>query len=237
VFYYPFTALTYLFMRVVDEPLAASAHHDMALIDMVIGLFARLEFVSSGMMTVPKVGEFSRMARDVVTQAERVQAERAQAAGIGDVSLHRLHNHGHHSFIQLLGSNSPSNSRIIDGSTTEVFSAGPQFGAKSHADSLIQVVHHTGYGSYNDKDPGSGALPSPEHLFQPPSSHRAEHNNLVTGHQPVGAYETNWPAAPDVSDIPLMQNFDWSSLFSEGFVPDATSSSQMNIDADQQLLL
>jgi hypothetical protein len=188
----------------------------MALIDMVIGLFARLELVSSGMMTVPKVGEFSRMARDVVTRAERAQAERAQAAGIGNVSLHRLDNHRHYSFIELLGSNSPSNSRIIDGSTTGIFSAGPQFGAESHADSLMQVV---GYGSYNDKNPGSaGALPSPEHHFQRPSSHRAEHNNLVTGHQLVGSCETNWPAGPDVSDIPLMQNFDWSSLFSEGFV-------------------
>jgi hypothetical protein len=53
----------------------------------------------------------------------------------------------------------------------------------------------------------------------------------------VGAYETNWPAAPDVSDILRLQNFDWGSLFSEGFVPDVISSSQMNIDADQQLLL
>jgi hypothetical protein len=166
VFYYPFTALTYLFMHVVGEPLASSARHDIALIDMVIGLFARLEFVSSRMMTVPKVGEFSRIARDVITQAER-----AQTAGIGDVSLHHSDNHRHHSLIESLGSHSPSNSRILDGSTAEVFSAGPQFGAKSHADSLMEVVHHTGYGSYNDKDPGSaGALPS-EHLFQPSSSH------------------------------------------------------------------
>jgi hypothetical protein len=48
------------------NPLAASASHDIALMDVVTGLFGRLEFVSSGMMSVSKVSEFSRLARHAV---------------------------------------------------------------------------------------------------------------------------------------------------------------------------
>src|SRR5271154_4345412 len=69
LFYYPFTALGILFSHVITNPLSPTASNDIALMDVVTGLFGRLDFVSSGMRSLAEVGEFARLARDAVKRA------------------------------------------------------------------------------------------------------------------------------------------------------------------------
>jgi hypothetical protein len=69
LFYYPFTALGILFSHIIANPLAATASNDIALMDVVTGLFGRLDFVSSGMRSLTEVGEFARLARAAVKRA------------------------------------------------------------------------------------------------------------------------------------------------------------------------
>jgi hypothetical protein len=69
LFYYPFTALTIVFSHVIANPLLPTARNDIALMDVVTGLFGRLDFVSSGLMACSESGEFTRLARATVDRA------------------------------------------------------------------------------------------------------------------------------------------------------------------------
>lgn len=69
LFYYPFTALTVVFSHVIARPLLPTTRNDMALMDIVTGLFGRLDFVSSGLMSCNDSGEFTRLARATVERA------------------------------------------------------------------------------------------------------------------------------------------------------------------------
>lgn len=64
------TALVTVFMHVVSNPLEATASNDIALVEVVIGFFGRLEFVTSGVAAFTKTGEFVRQARSVVEEAK-----------------------------------------------------------------------------------------------------------------------------------------------------------------------
>ncbi|EFX06040.1 fungal specific transcription factor domain containing protein [Grosmannia clavigera kw1407] len=66
VFYYPLTALTTLFMHVMCNPSDGSSSNDIALMEAVVGLFGRLEYVTSGEAAFTKATEFVRQARSVV---------------------------------------------------------------------------------------------------------------------------------------------------------------------------
>jgi hypothetical protein len=69
LFYYPFTALTIVFSHVIANPLLSTARNDIALMDVVTGLFGRVDFVSSGLMSCNEYGEFTRLARATVERA------------------------------------------------------------------------------------------------------------------------------------------------------------------------
>ncbi|RFU35945.1 hypothetical protein B7463_g412, partial [Scytalidium lignicola] len=69
LFYYPFTALTILFSHVIANPLLPTALNDIALMDVVTGVFGRMDFVSSGLMSCNDAGEFARLARATVERA------------------------------------------------------------------------------------------------------------------------------------------------------------------------
>jgi hypothetical protein len=69
LFYYPFTALTIVFSHVIANPLLSTARNDIALMNVVTGLFGRLDFVSSGLMSCNEYGEFTRLARAIVQRA------------------------------------------------------------------------------------------------------------------------------------------------------------------------
>ena len=83
LFYYPFTALGILFSHVITNPLAPTASNDIALMDVVTGLFGRLDFVSSGMRSLTEVGEFARLARAAVQRA-RTHVDRRSAQKSSD---------------------------------------------------------------------------------------------------------------------------------------------------------
>jgi hypothetical protein len=69
LFYYPFTAPTIVFSHVIANPLLPTACNDIALMDVVTGLFGRLDFVSSSLMSCNESGEFTRLARTTVERA------------------------------------------------------------------------------------------------------------------------------------------------------------------------
>jgi hypothetical protein len=83
LFYYPFTALGILFSHVITNPLAPTASNDIALMDVVTGLFGRLDFVSSGMRSLTEVSEFARLARAAVQRA-RTHVDRRSAQKSSD---------------------------------------------------------------------------------------------------------------------------------------------------------
>ncbi|KAK1515053.1 uncharacterized protein CCOS01_13246 [Colletotrichum costaricense] len=66
VFYYPFTALTTIFVHVVSNPYDSRNQSDIALMETVVGFFGRLEYVTSGEAAFTKTTEFARQARRVV---------------------------------------------------------------------------------------------------------------------------------------------------------------------------
>jgi hypothetical protein len=69
VIYYPLTAIITLFTNAVMDPLAPSAKTDIALIQTVVGLFGRLEYMSSGEILLTRSGEFAKIASAVVERA------------------------------------------------------------------------------------------------------------------------------------------------------------------------
>ncbi|KAH6879562.1 fungal-specific transcription factor domain-containing protein [Thelonectria olida] len=78
-FYYPFTALTTLFAHVVTSPDNASTRNDIALMEVVVGFFGRLEYITSGETAFTKTTEFVRLARriaDRYADAARSESQR-----------------------------------------------------------------------------------------------------------------------------------------------------------------
>ncbi|EXA32090.1 hypothetical protein FOVG_16667 [Fusarium oxysporum f. sp. pisi HDV247] len=69
LFYYPFTALTTLFLHVVENPSDPSVRDDIALMEIVVGFFGRLEYITSGEAAFTKTTEFVSQARTIVTRA------------------------------------------------------------------------------------------------------------------------------------------------------------------------
>lgn len=65
VFYYPFTALTTIFVHIVSNPPSESTQSDIALMETVVGFFGRLEYITSGETAFTKTAEFVRQARRV----------------------------------------------------------------------------------------------------------------------------------------------------------------------------
>jgi uncharacterized protein YfiM (DUF2279 family) len=91
LFYYPFTALGILFSHVITNPLAPTASNDIALMDVVTGLFGCLDFVSSGMRSLTEVGEFARLARAAVQRAKtHVDRRSAQKSSDNETIAPRL---------------------------------------------------------------------------------------------------------------------------------------------------
>jgi hypothetical protein len=93
LFYYPFTALGILFFHVIANPLAPTASNDIALMDVVTGLFGRVDFVSSGMRSLTEVGEFARLARAAVKRARTYLDRRSTAKSSGIEALASRINH------------------------------------------------------------------------------------------------------------------------------------------------
>ncbi|KAM5357065.1 hypothetical protein ACJZ2D_016656 [Fusarium nematophilum] len=85
IFYYPFTALTTIFIHVASNPPSALTQSDIALMETVVGFFGRLEYVTSGEAAFTKTGEFVRQARSV---AERYSNRMGPAPQIPSSTEH-----------------------------------------------------------------------------------------------------------------------------------------------------
>ncbi|KAH6974974.1 fungal-specific transcription factor domain-containing protein [Ilyonectria sp. MPI-CAGE-AT-0026] len=64
-FYYPFTALTTIFVHVVSNPDDESTRNDIALMEVIVGFFGRLEYITSGEAAFTKATEFIHQARRI----------------------------------------------------------------------------------------------------------------------------------------------------------------------------
>ncbi|KNB20072.1 hypothetical protein FOXG_17306 [Fusarium oxysporum f. sp. lycopersici 4287] len=74
VFYYPLTALTTIFLHVISNPFNESTQNDIALMEVIIGFFGRLEYVTSGEAAFTKMTELVRQARSVTDNATRAHS-------------------------------------------------------------------------------------------------------------------------------------------------------------------
>lgn len=78
VFYYPFTALTTIFVHIVSNPPSESTQSDIALMEAVVGLFGRLEYITSGETAFTKAAEFVRQARRVTDMQNKARSRASQ---------------------------------------------------------------------------------------------------------------------------------------------------------------
>ena len=64
--YYPIMAVLVLFINIVTHRVAVVPANDIAVMEIVTGIFGKLQFVSSGTIALSRIGEFARIARDYV---------------------------------------------------------------------------------------------------------------------------------------------------------------------------
>ncbi|KAH7131835.1 fungal-specific transcription factor domain-containing protein [Dendryphion nanum] len=64
--YYPMTALTTLFLNAVYDSMDSCTSNDVALMDVAVGFFGRMEFVTAGEAAFTKMREFGRQARHLI---------------------------------------------------------------------------------------------------------------------------------------------------------------------------
>ena len=69
-FYYPMVGLINLFISLLKNPTLPSAQSDVALLDMVAGHFAHMEFVTSSELAFPFTREVAALARSTVKKAK-----------------------------------------------------------------------------------------------------------------------------------------------------------------------
>ena len=62
--YYPIMAVLVLFINIITHRVAVVPADDIAIMEIVTGIFGSLNFVSSGTIALSRIGEFPRIARD-----------------------------------------------------------------------------------------------------------------------------------------------------------------------------
>lgn len=70
MFYFPFTALTTIFVHTVSSPPDQHSQSNIALMEIVVGFFGRLEYITSGEAAFTKSSEFVRQARKFIDNYE-----------------------------------------------------------------------------------------------------------------------------------------------------------------------
>jgi hypothetical protein len=70
LFYYPMTALLTVFEHVICDPCNNSAKNDIALMEVVVGFFGRLEYLTSGVAAFTKTAEVVKQARIAMEHAQ-----------------------------------------------------------------------------------------------------------------------------------------------------------------------
>jgi hypothetical protein len=75
VFYFPILASINLFINTVRSPNNPSAQSDITLIDIISGMFARLDYASGGHMSISFPRELAQYARALVSKSREQQRE------------------------------------------------------------------------------------------------------------------------------------------------------------------
>lgn len=84
------TALVTIFMHIICNPLAACNHNDIALMEVVVGFFGRLEFVTSGEAAFTKTGEFARHARCFMARSLETASQNLSSSDENETLSHLL---------------------------------------------------------------------------------------------------------------------------------------------------
>ena len=85
------TALLSVFSHVINKPTLASAKNDIALMEVVIGFFGRLEFLTSGIAAFTKASDIVRKARDAVERVDLAAGSRGDTERRGTAEPERSH--------------------------------------------------------------------------------------------------------------------------------------------------
>ena len=72
-FYYPMTGLINLFIHILRFPVLSTAQSDIALLDVVAGHFAHMEFVTSSELNFPFARNVAALARKTVDKSLQVK--------------------------------------------------------------------------------------------------------------------------------------------------------------------
>ena len=72
-FYYPMAGLINLFIHVVRFPVLSTARSDIALLDVIAGHFAHMEFVTDSELNFPFARNVAAIARQTVDKASQVE--------------------------------------------------------------------------------------------------------------------------------------------------------------------
>lgn len=94
-FFFPLVGLINLFVYILKNPLAPSAASDLSLMDVVVGHFGYLQFISSSQHVFPFPREIAAYARHVVETAVAEKKRRLSTAGGHEPQQHRQ-KQGHH---------------------------------------------------------------------------------------------------------------------------------------------
>jgi len=98
VFYFPILGAINLFINTIAAPSNPSALSDIALIEVIAGIFARLEYTSGGQLSIPFPRELAEYARALVSPSRDIlsgalslsrQSESAQPfpGGVDNISF------------------------------------------------------------------------------------------------------------------------------------------------------
>jgi hypothetical protein len=158
------TALTTIFMHVVCHPADASTSNDIALMEVVVGFFGRVEFMTSGEAAFTKTSEFVRQARWVVAQSLH-DAVPSNPSVLGDTGIGRplLSLELPDNDIDDESRGQPGNTMNPDGDNGSRSMAGPEKDAEApaHTNELHRARTNDSYlGIYPAQQPSTSCLPS-----------------------------------------------------------------------------
>ncbi len=85
MFYFPILAATSLFLNTVLSPSSTSAQSDIAILDILAGMFARLDYASGGHMSISFPREIAEYARILVSNSRDPRPEQDSLQRVSDL--------------------------------------------------------------------------------------------------------------------------------------------------------
>ena len=117
-FYYPVLGLINLFVHVLKHPTASSAASDIALMEVIVGQFGRLEFASSGQMSFSFAREIAGLARTAVKKAQVRSAAESRNGTETGLNWQEEYPYDQQSFHGMILQNNPGNGNTVGASAS-----------------------------------------------------------------------------------------------------------------------